>query len=73
MTRAGRRAGRLTLTGWESASFMQYDRLLQHRATLDAIRDRNPEQAHAQVAAPLRDSLDNVKQALRSRGGASTV
>jgi len=52
---------------------MQNDRLLQHRAVLDAIRDRNPEQAHAQVAAPLRDSLDNVKQALRSRGGASAL
>jgi len=52
---------------------MQNDRLLQHQAASDAIRDRNPEQAHAQVAAPLRDSLDDVKQALRSRGGASTV
>jgi DNA-binding FadR family transcriptional regulator len=58
--------------GWESASFMQNDRLLQHRAVLDAIRDRNPEQAHAQMAALLRDSVDDVKRALRSRGSAST-
>jgi DNA-binding FadR family transcriptional regulator len=59
--------------GWESASFMQNDRLLQHRAVLDAIRNRNPEQAHAQMAALLRDSVDDVKRALRSRGGASSV
>jgi DNA-binding GntR family transcriptional regulator len=52
---------------------MQNDRLLQHRAVLDAIRDRNPERAHAQMAALLRDSVDDVKRALRSRGGASTA
>jgi DNA-binding FadR family transcriptional regulator len=59
--------------GWESASFMQHDRLMQHRAVLDAIRDRNPEQAHAHMAALLRDSVDDVKRALRSRGSASTI
>jgi DNA-binding FadR family transcriptional regulator len=58
--------------GWESASFMQLDRLLQHRAVLDAIRDRDPEQAHAHMAALLRDSVDDVKRALRKRGSASS-
>jgi DNA-binding FadR family transcriptional regulator len=59
--------------GWESASFMQNDRLLQHRAVLDAIRDRDSEQAHARMATLLRDSIDDVKQTLRKRGGASTT
>jgi DNA-binding FadR family transcriptional regulator len=59
--------------GWESASFMQHDRLLQHRAVLEAIRDRNPEQAHGHMAALLRDSVDDVKRALRKRGSASTI
>jgi DNA-binding FadR family transcriptional regulator len=59
--------------GWESASFMQLDRLLQHRAVLDAIRDRDPEQAHAHMAALLRDSVDDVKRALRKRGSASSI
>jgi DNA-binding GntR family transcriptional regulator len=40
---------------------------------LDAIRDRNPEQAHAQMATLLRDSVDDVKRALRNRGGGSPV
>jgi DNA-binding FadR family transcriptional regulator len=59
--------------GWESASFMQHDRLMQHRAVLDAIRDRNPDQAHTQMAALLRDSVDDVKRALRRRGSASST
>jgi len=53
--------------GWKSAAFMQRDRLLQHRAVLDAIRDRRPEQAQAQMAALLRDSIDDVRRALRAK------
>jgi DNA-binding FadR family transcriptional regulator len=59
--------------GWESASLKQHDRLLQHRAVSEAIRDRDPEQAHAQMAALLRDSVDDVKRALRRRRNASSV
>jgi DNA-binding GntR family transcriptional regulator len=40
---------------------------------LDAIRDRDPEQAHAHMAALLRDSVDDVKRALRKRGSASSI
>jgi DNA-binding FadR family transcriptional regulator len=59
--------------GWESASLKQHDRLLQHRAVLDAIRGRDPEQAHAHMAVLLRDSVDDVKRALRKRGNASSI
>jgi DNA-binding FadR family transcriptional regulator len=51
--------------GWRSAGFMQHDRLLQHGAVLQAIRDRDPERAHAEMAALLRDSIDDVRNALR--------
>jgi GntR family galactonate operon transcriptional repressor len=51
--------------GWQSAAFMQNDRLLQHRTVLDAIRDGMPEQAHARMAMLLRDSVDDVMRALR--------
>jgi len=57
--------------GWESAMFMHDDRLLQHRLVLDAIRGRNPKQAHASMAALLRDSVDDVRRALRERGSAA--
>jgi len=54
--------------GWQSAAFMQGSRLRQHRAVLEAIRDRKPKQAEAQMAALLRDSIDDVRRALRRRG-----
>jgi DNA-binding FadR family transcriptional regulator len=57
--------------GWQSALFMHDDRLLQHRLVLDAIRDRNPEQAHARMAALLRDSAADVRRALSGRDGAA--
>ena len=58
--------------GWESAS------LHAKRSSLAAssgvgCHSRSQSRAHAQMAALLRDSVDDVKRALRSRGGASAL
>jgi DNA-binding FadR family transcriptional regulator len=53
--------------GWQSAATMQEDRLLQHRAVLDAIGDGKPTQASTRMAALLSASIDDVRRSLRRR------
>jgi DNA-binding FadR family transcriptional regulator len=56
--------------GWQSVALMQNSRLLQHRAVLEAIRDRKPDQAQARMAMLLRDSVGDVRRSLRRRSRA---
>jgi DNA-binding FadR family transcriptional regulator len=51
--------------GWPSAATMSDVRLQQHRAILDAIRDRRVDDARARMAALLEVSMDDVRRALR--------
>ena len=51
--------------GWESAFVIQSNRLLQHRAVLEAIRARKPQVAHSRMAELLSDSIDDVRKSLR--------
>jgi DNA-binding FadR family transcriptional regulator len=57
--------------GWQSAATMQQNRLLQHRAVLDAIGEAKPNQARARMAALLSASIDDVRQSLRRRARAA--
>jgi DNA-binding FadR family transcriptional regulator len=52
---------------WEGASRIQDARLYQHRAILDAIRDGSPELARERMTELLRDSLNDVREFLRTR------
>ena len=52
---------------WEGASKIQEDRLHQHRAILEAIRDGSPELAKTRMTELLRDSIDDVRQYLKQR------
>lgn len=52
---------------WEGASKIQDDRLHQHRAILEAIRDGSPELAKIRMTELLRDSIDDVRQYLKQR------
>jgi DNA-binding FadR family transcriptional regulator len=55
---------------WEGASKIQVDRLHQHRAILEAIRDGSPELAKTRMTELLRDSIDDVRQYLKQRDAA---
>jgi DNA-binding FadR family transcriptional regulator len=52
---------------WEGASKIQDDRLHQHGAILEAIRDGSPELAKTRMTELLRDSIDDVRQYLKQR------
>jgi GntR family transcriptional regulator, galactonate operon transcriptional repressor len=52
---------------WEGAAKIQDDRLHQHGAILEAIRDRAPERAKTRMTELLRDSIDDVRQYLKQR------
>jgi GntR family transcriptional regulator, galactonate operon transcriptional repressor len=52
---------------WEGASKIQDDRLHQHRAILEAIRDGSPELGKIRMTELLRDSIDDVRQYLKQR------
>ena len=54
---------------WEGAARIRDDRLNQHRAIFEAIRDGSPERAHKRMSDLLRDSIDDVRQLLRRRDG----
>jgi len=53
--------------GWQGSATMQDDRMLQHRAVLDAIRDAEPDRAHSRMEVLLRESIDDVRRSLRRR------
>jgi GntR family transcriptional regulator, galactonate operon transcriptional repressor len=55
---------------WEGASKIQDDRLHQHRAVLEAIRDGSPELAKIRMGELLSDSIDDVRQYLKQRDAA---
>ena len=57
--------------GWESPAKMQESRLLQHLAVLDAIRNGQPEAAERSMHILLSDSINDVREFLRRRGGAN--
>jgi GntR family galactonate operon transcriptional repressor len=50
---------------WEGAARIQDDRLHQHRAIFEAIRDRLPECARERMNELLRDSINDVRKFLR--------
>jgi DNA-binding FadR family transcriptional regulator len=54
--------------GWESPAKMQENRLLQHFAVLEAIRDGEPEKAERTMQTLLSDSINDVREFLRRRG-----
>ncbi len=53
---------------WEGAAQMKDERLHQHRAVFEAIRDELPELARQRMEALLRDSLGDMRKGLRRRG-----
>jgi GntR family transcriptional regulator, galactonate operon transcriptional repressor len=55
---------------WQGAARIQDDRLLQHRAIFEAIRDRASDLARDRMAELLRDSIGDVREYLRQRGEA---
>jgi len=54
---------------WEGASKIQDDRLHQHRGILEAIRDGSAELAKSRMTELLSDSIEDVRQYSRERGG----
>jgi DNA-binding FadR family transcriptional regulator len=52
---------------WAGAARIQDDRLHQHRAILEAIRDGSPERASKRMTDLLRDSINDVRTFLRRR------
>jgi DNA-binding FadR family transcriptional regulator len=58
--------------GWESPAKMQEDRLLQHRAVLEAIRNGQPESAQRYMQTLLAESIKDVREHLRRRGATAT-
>jgi DNA-binding FadR family transcriptional regulator len=52
---------------WQGAAHIQDDRLFQHKAIFEAIRDRDPKRAQKRMAELLRDSQEDVRQYLRQR------
>jgi GntR family galactonate operon transcriptional repressor len=52
---------------WEGAARMQDDRLHQHRAIFEAIRDGKPESARTRMTELLRESMNDVRKFLRRR------
>jgi GntR family transcriptional regulator, galactonate operon transcriptional repressor len=55
---------------WEGASKIQEDRLHQHLAILNAIRDGSPEVAKSRMKELLSDSIGDVRQYLKLRDAA---
>ncbi len=55
---------------WEGAARIQDNRLHQHRAVAEAIRDGLPEEARQRMSELLRDSIDDTLRALRRHGPA---
>ncbi|MEJ0011673.1 MAG: FadR/GntR family transcriptional regulator [Bauldia sp.] len=53
---------------WEGAARMRDDRLQQHWAVYEAIRDGKPEAAQKRMSELLRDSIGDVREFLRHRG-----
>jgi DNA-binding FadR family transcriptional regulator len=51
---------------WQGAAHMQDNRLFQHKAIFEAIRDRDPDRAQNRMAELLRDSLEDVRKYLSS-------
>jgi len=58
---------------WQGAAHIQDDRLHQHKAIFEAIRDRSPERARKRMAKLLRDSIEDVREYLRRRGKAAAA
>ena len=58
---------------WEGAARIQDDRLRQHRAIFEAIRDGLPEEARERMSDLLRDSIDDVRKFLRRRDAAPSA
>jgi GntR family transcriptional regulator, galactonate operon transcriptional repressor len=56
---------------WEGASKIQDDRLHQHRAVLEAIRDGSAEVAKIRMTELLSDSINDVRQYLKQRDATS--
>jgi len=52
---------------WQGAARIQDDRLYQHKAILEAIRDQDPDLARARMEELLRDSIGDVREYLRQR------
>ena len=52
---------------WEGAARIQDDRLCQHRAIFEAIRDGSPERARERMNDLLRDSINDVREFLHRR------
>jgi DNA-binding FadR family transcriptional regulator len=59
--------------GWESPARMQENRLLQHRAVFEAIRDGDSEGARNSMTHLLRDSISDVREYLKRPDAASAV
>jgi len=53
---------------WAGAARIQDDRLHQHGAILKAIAERSADGAHSRMTELLRDSINDVREFLRSRG-----
>ena len=53
---------------WEGAARMRDDRLNQHWAVYEAIRDGKPQEAEQRMGELLRDSIGDVREFLRNRG-----
>lgn len=58
---------------WRGAAGIQDNRLHQHRAVFDAIRDGDPESARQRMADLLRDSIGDVREYLRQRDEAARL
>lgn len=56
---------------WEGAARIQEDRLHQHRAIFEAIRDGKPESARTRMTELLRESMNDVRKFLRRRNATS--
>jgi DNA-binding FadR family transcriptional regulator len=56
---------------WEGAARIRDDRLSQHRAIFEAIRDGSPERAHDRMSDLLRDSISDVRKFLLRRDAAT--
>ena len=54
---------------WQGAARIQDDRLFQHGAIFEAIRDGNAELARSRMAELLRDLIEDVWEYLRQRDG----
>ncbi len=59
--------------GWESPVRMQENRLLQHKAVFEAIRDGRADDAQQAMSQLLSDSINDVREFLRERPGATTT